>query len=63
MSKDRKTNLSNQALNSIELYKGGNPDTIEQLLIRQSSSVVNEIKEYYECTDIKELAIKCSIGK
>ena len=63
MSKDYKTKLSNQALNSIELYKGGNPDTIEQLLIRQSSSVVNEIKEYYECKDIKELAIKCSIGK
>lgn len=54
--------MTQQALNSINLYRGGNPSTIEQLLRFQRSSVVNELKEHFGASSINELAIKLSIG-
>jgi len=55
--------LSDQARNSIELYLGQNPYVIASLLVKQSESVLNEIKSYYNCYNVKELAILCSMGK
>ena len=54
--------MTKQALNSIDLYKGNNPITIEQLLKIQKSSVVDELKEHFKANSIGELAIKLSIG-
>ena len=54
--------MTQQALNSIELYRGNNPATIEQLLNMQGTSVVNELMEHFGATSTRELAIKLSIG-
>jgi len=54
--------MTPQAQNSLSLYKGGNPATIEQLLKMQKASVVNELKEHFKASDLKELAIKLSIN-
>lgn len=53
--------MTPQATNSLSLYKGGNPATIEQLLKFQKESVVNELKEHFKAKDLKELAVKLSI--
>lgn len=53
--------LSKHAKNSLQLYKGGNPSTIIQLLKRQSSSVVNELKQFFNVEDLDELAYKLSV--
>lgn len=55
-------NMTQQAKNSLNLYRGGNPETIKQLLKIQKSSVVNELKEHFNARDLNELAIKLSIG-
>lgn len=52
--------MTQQALNSIDLYRGNNPSTIKQCLGIQQSSVVNELKEHFHASDINELAIKLS---
>lgn len=54
--------MTQQAKNSLNLYRGGNPETIKQLLKIQKSSVVNELKEHFNARDLNELAIKLSIG-
>lgn len=53
--------MSSQALNSIDLYKGNNPETIKMALKMQKSSVVNELMEHFGAKDIGELAIKLSM--
>ena len=40
--------MTQQAINSIELYKGNNPGTIEKALKFQKSSVVEELKEHFK---------------
>ena len=55
--------MTQQALNSIELYKGNSPSTIEKALSFQKKSVVDELKAYFSAKDNKELAIKLSIIK
>lgn len=64
MCKKRKTtdNMSKQAENSLNLYRGGNPSTIQQLLKMQAASVVNELKEHFNAASLSELAIKLSRG-
>ena len=52
--------MTTQAENSIKLYKGGNPATIEQLLRFQKPSIVNELKAHFEVPSISELALKLS---
>ena len=54
--------MTAQAQNSIALYKGGNPDTIERLLYVQKTSVVNELKEHFKAQTLRELAVKLSVG-
>lgn len=53
--------MTQQAKNSLSLYKGGNPSTIKQLLEFQKPSVVNELKEHFNASTLDELAIKLSI--
>lgn len=55
--------LSRQAMNSIALYKGQNPATIEQLLNFQSQSVVNELMTHFDARTLRELAMKLSMAK
>lgn len=52
--------MTEQAMNSLELYKGGNPDTIERLLRLQSKSVVDELRKELKATSIRHLALKLS---
>ena len=54
--------MTKQAQNSLALYKGQNPSTIRQALSFQNSSVINELKEYFNAKDLDELSIKLSIG-
>ena len=54
--------MSEQAKNSLALYKGGNPATIKQLLKMQSSSVVDELKAHFGAKDLDELSVRLSIG-
>ena len=54
--------MTTQAENSIQLYKGGNPVTIEQLLKFQKQNVVNELKEHFKVKSISELAQKLSFN-
>ena len=54
--------LSNQAKNSINLYKGNPPSMIKQLLKNQKISVVEELERHYDVDNIDELAIKLSRG-
>lgn len=42
--------MTQQAQNSLRLYRGGNPATIEQLLNFQSSSVVDELMAHFAQT-------------
>ena len=53
--------MTQQAKNSINLYRGGNPATIEELLRFQKSSVVEELKEHFKASSIEELAVKLSM--
>lgn len=54
--------MSKQAENSLNLYKGGNPATIQQLLMIQKPSVVNELKEHFKVTSLSELALRLSLN-
>ena len=54
--------MTQQATNSICLYRGNNPDTIKRALKFQRASVVNELKEHFSANDINELAIKLSLA-
>ena len=54
--------MTQQAINSIDLYRGNNPSTIERALKIQKSSVINELKEHFGASDLSELAIKLSLA-
>ena len=54
--------MTQQAINSLSLYRGGDPAKIEQLLRIQKSSVVEELREHFDASDNHELAIKLSLG-
>ena len=55
--------MTQQAINSLELYKDNDPSVIERALLIQKSSVVNELKEHFGVKSNHELAIKLSIGR
>ena len=55
--------MTQQAQNSIRLYKGNSPDKIGQLLKIQNSNVVNELMAHYNANSINELAVKLSFQK
>ena len=48
--------LSKQAQNSLELFKGNPPSTIERALRIQRKEVVEELKEHFGVDGISELA-------
>lgn len=52
--------MTQQAKNSIELYRGGDPSKILQLLRFQSPSVVNELKEHFGISSLDALAVRLS---
>ena len=52
--------MSEQAKNSIRLYKGQDAKTIRQLLNFQLVRVVNELMSFYKAKDLDDLAIKLS---
>lgn len=52
--------MTEQALNSINLYRGGDPSKIAQLLQFQKKSVVNELLFEFDAIDIYDLASKLS---
>lgn len=54
--------MTSQAENSIGLYRGNNPDTIKRALKFQRTSVVDELKEHFNASNIDELAIKLSLA-
>lgn len=49
-------------MNSLALYRGGNPSTIEQLLQFQDASVVQELKEHFGVSSISDLAVRLSMA-
>lgn len=53
--------MTQQALNSIDLYRGNDPQKIKMLLRIQRSSVVDELKEHFAAKDIDDLAVRLSI--
>jgi hypothetical protein len=55
--------MTQQALNSLALYKGNDPSTIEKALAIQKPSVVSELKEHFGADSNHELAIRLSIGR
>ena len=52
--------MSEQAKNSIKLYKGQDARRIRQLLNFQLCRVVNELMNYYKASDLDDLALKLS---
>lgn len=54
--------MTQQALNSLELYRGNNPELIKKALRIQHSSVVEELKQHCKAKDLDDLAIKLSLG-
>jgi len=55
--------MTSQAMNCLELYRGGNPSTIKQLLQHQKPSVVAELKNHFGINDLDKLAVCLSKGK
>lgn len=55
--------MTPQATKCIELYRGGNPSTIKQLLQHQKPSVLKELQEHFGTTNLDKLAICLSRGK
>lgn len=54
--------MTSKAQNSLALYRGGNPSTIEQLLQFQDESIVNELKEHFGVSSISDLAVRLSMA-
>lgn len=55
--------MTQQATNCLQLYRGGNPATIKQLLMHQKPSVVNELKNHFGEQNLDKLAIRLSLGR
>lgn len=54
--------MTPQAMNCLQLYRGGNPATIKKLLMVQKPSVVNELKNHFGTSDLDKLALCLSRG-
>lgn len=55
--------MTQQAKNCLDLFRGGNVNTIKQLLKIQKPSIVTELKEHFGTQDIDTLAIRLSHGE
>jgi hypothetical protein len=53
--------MTQQALNSLVLYRGQDPSKIKQLLNIQATCVVNELMDYMKADDVDELAVLLSM--
>lgn len=54
--------MNTQTKNFIDLCKGGNPSTIQNLLRFQNSNVLKDLYEIYGTKDHGEISVKLSIG-
>lgn len=54
--------MTQQAVNTMELYKCGNPSQIAALLRLQAQSVVDELRKHFHVTNIETLAVRLSKG-
>lgn len=54
--------MTTQAQNSINLYKGQPISSIKQALSIQKKSVVDELKQHFNVTNIDDLATRLSVG-
>lgn len=54
--------MTSQAINCLQLYRGGNPSTIKQCLKLQKPSVLNELKNHFSVSDLDRLALCLSMG-
>ena len=55
--------MTQQAINSLALYKGNDPSTIERALLFQNKSVVNELMSYFGVNSKQALAVRLSLGQ
>lgn len=55
--------MTQQAMNCLDLYQGGNPSTIKKLLQLQKFSIVEELKNHFGTNDLDKLAVCLSKGK
>lgn len=53
---------SQQTQNFINLCRGGNPNSINQLLQFQSKGVLEELYSIYNTKDLREISIRLSGG-
>lgn len=54
--------MTTQAQNSLNLYRGQNPSTIKRALSIQNKSVVEELKQHFNVSNLDDLAVRLSIG-
>ena len=54
--------MTKQAQNSLKLFKGQRVSSIKMALGFQKESVVNELKEYFNVSNLDTLAMRLSIG-
>lgn len=54
--------MTQQAQNSLNLYRGGNPSTIQQLMQIQKQSIVNELMQHFGASSLSDLALKLSFA-
>lgn len=54
--------MTPQAKNSLNLYRGQAISSIKQALSIQKKSVVEELKQYFNTSNIDDLAVRLSIG-
>ncbi len=55
--------MTPQAMNCLEIFRGGNPATIKQLLRHQKAAVLEELKNHFGTNDLDKLAVCLSKGK
>ena len=55
--------MTAQAQNCLQIFRGGNPATIKQLLQNQKPSIVEELKNHFGTSDLDKLAVCLSKGE
>ena len=55
--------MTTQAQNCLQIFRGGNPATIKQLLQNQKPSIVEELKNHFGTSDLDKLAVCLSKGE
>lgn len=55
--------MTAQASRALSLYYGANPATIKLALTQQKPSVVEELKNHFQETDLTKLSQRLSLGR